>query len=616
MASQSHAAQTVINQINADTSPTAMPEVTFPTIVVTATRIPKLLNNTIAQTIVINEAALQRYRGQSVLDVLHGQLGFNVSQSGGDGTLSNFYLRGFDNKQILVLIDGIRYGSVASGGAALNLLPADQIDRIEIIQGASGSSLYGSDAMGGVIQVFTKGQSAKYSNVAVTVGAGSQNSYKAQVTGQYVEGGTTLSLSAGRDKTDGIDATLPSSWGHENDKDGFTSNNYSLVLKHSLNSDVDLGLTGILADSTSDYDNDGKRNNTHADNKNGGASAFANYHHDKLTANLKYGESFDENDNFVDNAGTGYYYSKQKQVNLQLGYQLPLGNLIAGYENLRQSVDSDSTYSQDARSVNSVFLGYNVSQPTYDFQANIRHDDNSDYGNQTTYNVGAAYRILPNTRLGASYATGFRAPSFFETYAYNPAWNYISNPDLKPEESDNSEVFIEHSNDLQKTRLTGYYSDVKNLITYVTDSNFVGQSQNTSKSRIKGINLASDWQLDKTIFGINYDYQKTENRDTTYRDNELAYRPKNKGMVYLGYREPTFDIRAEAEHVGERFTNAANTKSLGDYTLLNVSGNYYVNPNLTLSSRINNLTDKDYQTIDGYRQKGINAFISATYQWF
>jgi vitamin B12 transporter len=128
-----------------------LPSLTFTT---TATKTPTLVKNTIAQTTVIDEEQLQRYRGQSVLDVLRGKAGFYIKQNGGDGTLSNFSIRGLSAKNVAVLIDGIRYTSLSNGYAELALLPADQIDRIEVLYGASGSSLYGADATAGVIQIF------------------------------------------------------------------------------------------------------------------------------------------------------------------------------------------------------------------------------------------------------------------------------------------------------------------------------------------------------------------------------------------------------------------------------------------------------------------------------
>ena len=595
---------------------TTLPSLTFTT---TATKTPTLTKNTIAQTTVIDETQLQRYHGQSVLDVLRNQPGVSIRQSGGDGTVSNFYMRGFDSKQILVLIDGIRYSSVSAGGAALGLLPADQIDRIEIVQGASGSSLYGSDAMGGVIQIFTKGQNATQSNVALTLGAGSQQSYKSQVTGQYVQNNTTLSLSAGKDKTDGIDATLPSAAFniHHPDKDGFDTNHYSLTLKHTINDTLRFGLTGLFADSTSHYDSSAydfttfKSNpyqNTYSDQKNGAASAFIDYQQDNLSALLKYGQSIDKSKSYDGSSPTGGKFdTSQQQATMQLGYKLPVGQIIGGAEWLKQSLDTTTQYQKaDDRTIKSGFIGYQLNQPMYDLQAHVRHDDNSDYGNKTTYNIGAAYRILPSLRLGGSYATGFRAPTF------NDIEYGVAN--LKPETSKNTELFVENTGNNQTTRLTGFHSTINDKIYINPNNNYL--SQNFERVKISGLTLTSDWQLDKVLTGGSYTYQSVKNDKGDNKDKYLPYMPKNQANLYVGYRQPKFDIRAEAQYSADRYTNATNTKTLDNYTLINLIGNYYVNPNLSINSRINNLTDKDYQTAEGYRQKGINAFLSATYKWF
>ncbi|WP_296405503.1 TonB-dependent receptor plug domain-containing protein, partial [Psychrobacter sp.] len=161
-----------------------MPRVTLPAITVTATRTPTAVNNTIAQIRVIDSEDLKRYQGQTVIDVIKKLPGFSYFSNGGMGTNSNFYLRGYDSKQILVLIDGVRTSSVSTGQAALSLLPADQIERIEVLYGASGSSIYGADAMGGVIQIFTKGTNVNNSQLSVTVGAGSHDQFLYGATAQ------------------------------------------------------------------------------------------------------------------------------------------------------------------------------------------------------------------------------------------------------------------------------------------------------------------------------------------------------------------------------------------------------------------------------------------------
>ncbi|MFW2176295.1 MULTISPECIES: TonB-dependent receptor domain-containing protein [unclassified Moraxella] len=591
------------------------PVTNLPDLTVTATRTPTLVKNIIAQTTVIDETDLQRYHGQSVLDVLRQQSGVYITQNGGDGSSNGIKIRGYGSNAVLVLIDGVRYSSATTGIAPLSLIPADQIDRIEVLYGASGSSLYGADAMGGVVQIFTKGQNADQSNVAVTVGAGTQDSYKGQVTGQLVTPKSTLSLSGGYEKTEGINATNShNTYSYYPDKDGFESKNASLVAKYQLNQGTEVGLTGIYNQSTSDMDSGENVINAYANQKNGAVTGFLNYQKQALSAQFKYGQSFDKSTTY-DGADweTGrlddVFDTTQDQASLQLGYRLPVGQLMAGYEQLKQQVET-SNYDKKDRTIKSVFTGYQLTQDKYDAQINVRNDDNSQFGNETTYNVGGAYRILPHTRVGASYATGFRAPTFNDLY-----WKGSENPNLKAETSQNTEVFVENRTNLQKTRLTGYTSDVKDKLTWVTTNpqTYQGQMQNVEKVKIKGVNLSSDWTVANKLFGLSYDYSDVTNQTT---NKALVYQPKHQGLVYVGYRQPQFDIRGEVQHIGERYRDASNTNQLDGYTLLNISSNYYINQNLTINARLNNLTGENYETVYGYNQKGVNAFVSATYKWF
>ena len=256
-----------------------LPQVELDKIVVTATRTPTKTSNVIAQTRVIDSEELQRYQGQTVTDVLKNQPGINITQSGGMGTASNFYMRGFDSKQVLVIIDGIRYGSISLGSPSLNLLSADQLDRIEILYGASGSSIYGSDAMGGVIQIFTKGNSVDKSNVSTTVGYGSNNHYQIGITGQLKNATSSLSLGVSRNETDGFNVIAnPESVDYNADDDGFKSTNASLALQHKLSDSLSAGLSALYTDSTTDIDSAGNAfPNAYSDQKNGSANAYLQY---------------------------------------------------------------------------------------------------------------------------------------------------------------------------------------------------------------------------------------------------------------------------------------------------------------------------------------------------
>ncbi len=599
-----------------------MPQVELDKIVVTATRTPTKASNVIAQTRVIDSEVLKRYQGQTALEVLKRQPGFSIKQDGGMGSSSNFYLRGYDSKRVLILIDGIRYGSMSTGQPALALLPTDQIDRIEILYGASGSSIYGADAMGGVIQIFTKGNDVAQTNFSVTAGVGSNDHYVYGAAAQFAnKAGAKLSLSASRNQTDGISA-IKYQTGNNKDEDGFESNNFAINASVPLTESVSIGATGLFAKSTSEFDDYTNKPNAEIDQENGAVSAFSQYENDEMTVRLSVGQSLDKLDNKVGDA----FETKQKQANLLSTYLLPSGQLQAGAEWLKQKVDitdntpdnGNDTYKINDRTIKSGFIGYQLNKDTYDLQANVRYDDNSQFDNETTYSLGYAVRLAPSLRLGTSFATGYRAPSLNDLYIESSY--YVPNENLEVEKSNNLEVFIESNNEFQTTRLTGFNSRVDNLINNAYDpATFKYQATNIDAAILSGYSFTSDWQLSNVLFGGQYTYTDAEERSGVNKGKQLVYRPEHTGLIYVGYQALDFDVRAEAQYVGKIYNSPDNSTFIDDYTLFNVSGNYYINPNLTLSSRVENLTNEDYTTNEGfgtrYNQDGTNFFTSLTYNW-
>ncbi len=600
----------------------SLPQVELDEIVVTATRTPTKTSNVVAQTRVIDKEELQRYQGQSVIEVLKRQPGFNIKQDGDLGQSSNFYVRGYDSKRVLVLIDGIRYGSMSTGQPTLALLPAEQIERIEILYGASGSSIYGADAMGGVIQIFTKGSNTNQTSYSVTAGVGSNDHYLYGAAAQFAnEQGASLSLSASRNQTKGISA-IENATGANRDDDGFESNNFSLNASMPVTNNVRIGATGLYAKSKTEFDNFTNVADAEIDQENGAVSIFSEYDKNDLTLRLSVGSSLDKLDNNVGDA----FETEQRQANLLSIYQLPVGQLQAGTEWLKQEIDIDDntpangtdSYKINDRTIKSGFLGYQVNKDVHDFQANIRYDDNSQFDNETTYSIGYGFRILPSLRVGTSFATGYRAPSLNDLYVESSF--YVPNENLDVEKSDNLEAFIESNTAIQTTRLTGFRSDVDGLINNAFDpATNKFKAVNISEAKLSGYSLTSDWQLNNVLFGGHYTYTDAEERSGDNKGKQLVYRPENTALAYIGYQDLDYDIRLEAEYVGKIYTSASNDTFMDDYTLFSISGNYYLNPNLTVNSRIENLTNQDYTTNESfgtrYNQDGINFFTSLTYNW-
>lgn len=603
--------------------------------VVTTTLVPSKVSNVIAETTVIDNETLKSYQGKSVLDVLRTQPNLTITQSGGLGTASNFYLRGHDSKNVLVIIDGVRYSSLTTGQPAVNLLPAEQIERIEILHGASGAAVYGADAVGGVIQIFTKKGSNDGSKASLTVGAGSHSQLFVGANTHFGNENTQINLGVSHNKTDGFDAIVPNTANHYPDDDGFKATNASLAINHRLNDSFNIGAQALYSESTTDIDGSAGEDwssfppiiypaleHAYAKQKNGAASAFIEHHNNLATTRLSYGRSIDKSKTF-DNTqsqsiGGARFDTTQDHARLESRIKANDNTyVIAGIEHLKQQIDSTQNYEItannpiDNRSITSGFVGYQVIGRYVDAQGNFRLDDNSQYGRQSNYNVGFAIKPITGVRLGASHATAFRAPTFNDLY-----WPNGGNINLKPETSENTEVFAEYTTALQRSRITAYRSDIDNLIAG-------WPAQNINAARIKGISATSDWYFDSGILlGASYSYQEPKNLSRTDADGnpyDLTNRPRYSTKGYLGYQHNNFDIKAEIEQVGKRYTNATNTAALDKYTLVNLAGGYQFSPNVRFDARINNLTDEEYTLSEQfgtrYATDGRNYFTSLTFSY-
>lgn len=589
-------------------------EVVLDPLVVTASQAPTKTSNTIAQTTVLTQDDLVHYQGQNALDVLKTQAGVSHYTSGGSDKTSNIYVRGFDSRGTLVLIDGVRYGSLTTGQPALALLPVSDISRIEIAYGASGSSLYGANAMGAVIQVFTKKGSHDGSIVALTAGAGSHNAHQYGTSVTYANTATKLSLSINQSQSDGIDAIVIPNVISQNDKDGFKRQSASISASHRFDR-LEVGVNALASRATSQYDSTSKtatEPNIYADQQGGAGSVYATLtYQPNSTIKLQYGESFDHSTNHTGTRNTGRFDSHQKQTTLSLVHALGAGKLIAGAEHLEQAVSSSVAYDQTKRNNQGVYVGYQTNGNRLDAQAFVRHDHNSHYKASTNYNAGLGYRLTSNLRIGANYATGFIAPTFNQLY-----YPSGGNPSLRPELSKNTEVFAELRGNTHKTRITGYHSDVQDLISG-------WPAQNISQARVVGVNLTSDWHIGDYVVGFHYDYQEANNTtpDASGKktNNLLPVRPKHKGTAYVGYSHDKLSLRAEYQRVGNYYMGNNHTYPVAGYGLLNLSGVYELSPHISITQRLNNVLNAKYTTNESfgtrYNEDGINFYTSVTLKY-
>ncbi|MFZ3194423.1 MAG: TonB-dependent receptor [Moraxellaceae bacterium] len=594
---------------------------TLPVTVVTASRIAQPIDQVIGDISVIERAELERYSGESVLDALQMQASIQIISNGGAGKPSAVFMRGANTSHTLVLIDGVRYGSITLGTPALEHLPVDQIERIEILRG-SAASLYGSDAIGGVIQIFTR-QGSKTPSVSLTVGAGTENTQQASVTAGGQFGETRAAMTIAHSKTDGISAiSNPSNSNFFADEDSYQNNSISLNLTQNLGTQHQVGARLLVAEGENQFDgaaydanfspvaqNYDYRNTT----QNGAFSVWSRHQwSDHLTTQLQIGRSEDKSDNFSPQSSTNYaddisvFDTAQTQFSLNNELRFAYGSMTFGAERLEQKLNSSTNYPVKERSIDSFVAGYVGQYKNINVQANLRNDDNSQYGNETTYGVGFSAAINEQFSVGAQHSTAFLAPSFNDLY-----FPFYGDASLAPEQSNSREVFIALKLADLRSRLTAYQNDVKDLIEY-NPATF--GPANIGQARLQGVTLNNDWQLDNLQAGLSYDYLDAEDRsNAANRGNQLRYRAKHSGVAYFGMQQDQLSGRVELQAVGTRYTNPSNTQQVAGYTLVNLSGSVEVTPELKIGLRVNNLFDEQYESIKDYGTLGTNGLLSLTF---
>jgi vitamin B12 transporter len=543
----------------------------------------------------------------SLADLLARQPGLEISQNGGPGATSSVCIRGSNSGHVLLLIDGIRTGSATSGSPNLAYLPLQQIERIEILRGAA-SSLYGSDAVGGVIQVFTrKGQGPLTVNAEAGFGSHHTSAASAGLSGSHQ--GWSYSLQAAQQRTNGFSASNARYGGSFNpDRDGYRNTSASGGLAYRFARDQEVGLRFLYADGWNDYDSgvSDYRQDTRV-------SAFNLYSLNRLnsfwTSTLRLGQSVDDGRNYRDGSSDNKYRTRQTQYQWQNDFRLPVGSALLAFERLEEKVSSNLVYDRDERRVDSVIAGWSGHFAGHRLQFDLRHDDNSQYGDKTTGFAAYGYQFSPAWRANVSYGTAFKAPTFNDLY-----YPFSGNTNLDPETAKNKEVALHYEAGGHHASITAYQNDVKDLIAWAPDpadpSGWTWRPYNVSKVRLRGITLAYGGSLWDVDVRASADFQDPRDRET---DHLLVRRARRHGSLAVGQHRSLFDWNLEWQIHGRRYRDEANTQTLGGYALLNFQAGYRFAPDWTVFVRANNVLDKKYTLAYGYDTDGANFFVGLRY---
>lgn len=602
----------VVLLLNAMPSAQADDATQLPTVIVTATRTAQTVDETLASVSVVTRAEIERRQAQSVPELLTGIAGVDVTTQGGWGKASSVFMRGTNSSHVLVLIDGVKADSATLGLAAFEHIPVSQIERIEIVRGPR-SSLYGSEAIGGVIQIFTR-QGSEQNRVYAKAGVGRYQSQEFSAGVSGLREGTDYSISATSFKTEGFNARQPTPgpFGvNEPDKDGYRNDSLALRLGHRFGSDTRIEGHLLRAQGNTKYDGlPFSPNQADIVQQTAGVNLSS-----RVTSawhtRLQFGDSRDEADNFIGNAFFSTFNSRRSTVSWQNDLNIAKDQLLTLGVDWRDDKASGTTrYAKASRDNTGIYLQHQAGFGKHDVLLGLRRDDNQAFGVHNTGNIAWGYEIDKALRATASYGTAFKTPTFNDLYWPESAF-FKGNPNLKPEESKSAEIGLRGSHAWGGWNASLYRTDIDQLIAYVSDPvTFQGTMRNINRALITGLDAGAFTDLAGWRLAANLSLLDPKDRDT---DKMLPRRARQTIKFDADRQFGNTGAGLTWLVQGHRFDDTANDVRVAGYGILNLRAHYELSKKWTLRGKIDNVFDKQYQTVYTYNSPGRNVFVSATY---
>ena len=576
---------------------------TLDTIVVSANLIEQTITETIASVSVVTAEQIQRSQVDSAKAALNLLPGVNFTSSGARGQAAALYTRGTESDHTLILVEGIRIGTPTAAGTRLELIPVDQIEKIEFVRGPR-SALYGSDAIGGIIQVFTRKDTHKASGtVALTLGDQGTQKLSGTYSQPYSDNGT-VSITLASDHHDGIDVKDDT----EYDRDGYRNLSANIGVDQKLTDRVDLNLLAIKSQGNSEFDSSYSGNESDFENEL--YSARISYSGDSFDSALSSAFVKDDNlsyGNGISRNNGSRYVTERTQVNWLNSFYINNSSLSAGLEYLDDNLsESTESYTVTSRETKAAFVGLLQEGENYQAELSGRFTDDQQFGENTTYSAGFAYQFEP-VKVAISHGTAFKAPTFDDLY-YPLSFGYQGNPDLKPEESETTELSFS-SNGISLWEVSVYKTDIRNLIS-LNDS--FSTVENTNKAVIEGVDASYQIGYGNWNHTLAYQYVNAKDAATGKR---LRFRPQDTVKWRINYAADQWSAGSEVIWEGKRYTSVDNSNSLPAFAMINLYTSYQATPEWTIGSRIENLFNKEYQTNPGYNTQDRLLTLSARYSF-
>jgi vitamin B12 transporter len=562
---------------------------------VTAQRIPQPLSDVLADVTYIDRDQIRESGAVTISDLLQRQPGVELSRSGGPGAVTSIFTRGANNEFTAVYIDGVRVDNQASsGGAPWEAMTLNQIDHIEILRGPA-AAVYGSDAIAGVVQIFTRKGDGPFTPY-VGVGAGNQHTGKVEAGFSGKSGSVDYSLGAERDTSRGY-PVMPAL---QPRPQGYRQNAASGRLGWQINPTQRIDLTGTYTDMEAQFVSPFPPTDNNASNRLNtlGATWTANWTKD-YTTRLMFGQS---NQRYAQVPSV--YMSKTQLRNYSFQNEWRVGHqtITATLERREDHLVSEPI--DQGRFQNGLALGWGLRTGPHALQLNVRYDHDSEFGGTPTGSASYGYTFAPGWQATAAVATAFRVPTLYQRFSQ------YGDPDLTPQKSRNVEFGVRWEQKGNSLGATVYRNDVRNLVGFGTGGSCgqpFGCFINTGRARLQGLTLQGGTRWAGVNLGGSLDWMQPTDRMTGHI---LPRRAQRMLKLHADTLVSSWKVGAEWQLFSRRWDDSANTVRLNGYGLVNLYASTTVARDWDVLVRLDNLTNRSYQLADGYAMPGRTVFVS------
>lgn len=561
---------------------------------------------------VFTRADIDRLQPSGIVDLLARVPGVQVAQSGGRGSLPGIFVRGLQASQTLVLVDGVRIANATSADSNLQYLSVDQIERVEVLRG-SRSVIHGADAMGGVIQIFTRRADEQGTQGRIGLSTGSNQRWQRSIGVSGAHQQTRFALGASLDESTGIDRTRRS-FDSDADHDAYRNRSLTLNFSHQFSEGLEAGFSAMDSQGKNEYDNPFGRfdpntfasvgQRPYSDFQLSNVAAFVeNRPSDTWKSRLELGHSENRETSADTLSSEGSVFNTYRD---SLSWQNTLrldstNSLLAGVDLSQDRVASSTAFEQDSRWNRALFLQRSYQGELFATQVGWRHDQNQQYGGQGTWSAAMTWFAGADDDVVLSYSEGFRAPTFNDLY-----YPDFSTPNLKPEHSRTYELqWRSRVGESTQLETSVYRTELRDAIVLDTDY----RPQNIGAARVNGFESALRQQWLGWDSNLSLALIDPRDRDTGHT---LSRRARRTASLDLDRHFDRLGLGLTWQAVSTSYNDAANQQPIGGYALLGLRGSWQATPELVLNVKVDNLFDRQYSrtlySFDGasygYREEG------------